>query len=57
VKNTWVSFVNVETKEQSKLWMYTHSTNICQKTDGNCLLGQERSADGGFMQEGTTITS
>jgi hypothetical protein len=23
--DTWVSFVNVETKEQSKQWMYTHS--------------------------------
>jgi hypothetical protein len=21
---TWISFVNVETKEQSKQWMYTH---------------------------------
>jgi hypothetical protein len=24
---TWVSFVNVETKEQSKQWMHTHSPN------------------------------
>jgi hypothetical protein len=23
---TWVSFVNVKTKEQSKQWMHTHST-------------------------------
>jgi hypothetical protein len=23
----WVSFVNVETKEQSKQWMYTHPPN------------------------------
>jgi hypothetical protein len=24
---TWASFVNVETKEQSKQWMHTHSPN------------------------------
>jgi hypothetical protein len=24
---TWVSFVNVETKELSKQWMHTHSPN------------------------------
>jgi hypothetical protein len=24
---TWVSFVNVETKEQSEQWMHTHSPN------------------------------
>jgi hypothetical protein len=24
---TWVSFMNVETKEQSKQWMHTHSPN------------------------------
>jgi hypothetical protein len=54
---TWVSFVNVETKEQSKQWMHTHSPDklkkfkqmsACQKVDGNCLLGQERNADGGI---------
>jgi hypothetical protein len=28
---TWVSFVNVETKEQSKQWLHTHSPNK-QKT-------------------------
>jgi hypothetical protein len=51
---TWVSFVNVETKEQSKQWMHTHLPNYlkkfkqtpaCQKADGSCFLGQERSAD------------
>jgi hypothetical protein len=40
---TWVSFVNAETEEQSKQWMHTHSqnkpkkfkqTNVCQKADG-----------------------
>jgi hypothetical protein len=28
---TWVSFVNVETKEQSKQWMHTHSPNNPKK--------------------------
>jgi hypothetical protein len=55
---TWVSFVNAETKEQSKQFMYVHSPNkpkklkrtlsACQKADGNCFLGQERNADGGI---------
>jgi hypothetical protein len=49
--------VNVETKEQSKQWMQTHSpnkpkkfkhTSACQKAEGNCFLGQKRSADGGI---------
>jgi hypothetical protein len=48
--------VNVETKEQSKKWMHTHSPNnlkkfktkVCQKADGNYFLGQGRSADGGI---------
>jgi hypothetical protein len=48
--------VNVETKVQPKQWMYTHSleklkkflTNVCQKTDGHCFLGQESKADGGI---------
>jgi hypothetical protein len=45
-------------KELSKQWMHTHSPNrqkkfkqmfnACQKADGNCFLGQERSADGGI---------
>jgi hypothetical protein len=26
-EETWVSFVNVETKEQSRQWMHTHSPN------------------------------
>jgi hypothetical protein len=55
---TWVSFVNAETKEQSKQWMHTHSPNkpkkfkqtlfACQKANGNHFLRQERSADGGI---------
>jgi hypothetical protein len=66
---TWVSFVNVEAKEQSKQWMHTHSPNkptefkqllsACQKADGNCFLGQERSADGEIHATGdhTNVTS
>jgi hypothetical protein len=51
----WVSFNNVETKEPTKQGMHTRSqnklkkfkqTSACQKADGNCFLGQERSADG-----------
>jgi hypothetical protein len=53
---TWVSIVNVETKEQSKQWIHTHSSNklkklkqrlpAYQRADGNWFLRQERSADG-----------
>jgi hypothetical protein len=55
---TWGSVANVETKEQSKQWMHTHSPNklkklkqtlsACQKADANCFLGQEKSADAGI---------
>jgi hypothetical protein len=50
---TWISFVNVETKEQSKQWMHTHSPNFkqtsaCQEAVDNCFLGKEMSADGGI---------
>jgi hypothetical protein len=31
VDETWVSFVNVETKEQSKQWMHTHLPNKPKK--------------------------
>jgi hypothetical protein len=44
----WVPFVNVETKEQSRQWMHTHSPkqpkefkqtlSACQKAHGNCFL-------------------
>jgi hypothetical protein len=51
---TCVSSVNVETKEQSKQCMHTHSPNkmktssAFQEDGGNCFLGQERSSDGGI---------
>jgi hypothetical protein len=48
---TWVPFVNVETKEQSKEWIHTllrnktkkfkQTSSACQKADGNCLLGRD----------------
>jgi hypothetical protein len=33
---TWVSFVNVETKEQSKQWMHTHSPNKPKSLNKHC---------------------
>jgi hypothetical protein len=52
---TWVSFVNIETKEQSKQWMHTftkqdkiHLNVCCQEADDSCFLGQERIAEGGI---------
>jgi hypothetical protein len=50
---TWVSFVNVETKEQSKQWMHTYSPNKPKKFKQTLstrmlkelFLGQERCAD------------
>jgi hypothetical protein len=30
-EETWISFVNAETKEQSKQWMHTHSPNKSKK--------------------------
>jgi histone-lysine N-methyltransferase SETMAR len=63
---TWVKFVNVETKEQSRQWMNTHSQNKPRKFkyslanrklmatvfwDGKGVLLIE------FMEPGTTITT
>jgi uncharacterized damage-inducible protein DinB len=60
----WVSFVNAETKEQSKQWMHTHSSNKSKKFkqimsarklmaavfwDRKGVLMEE------FMQLGTTV--
>jgi hypothetical protein len=63
----WGSFVNVETKEQSKQWMHTHSPkklkklkqtlSTYQKADGIYFLGQEGVLMVEFMQQGTTVTS
>jgi hypothetical protein len=63
---TWVSFVNVKTKEQSKQWVHAHSPNKPKKFkkrlfvrkliaavfwDRKGMLMME------FMQQGTTIMS
>jgi hypothetical protein len=51
--------VDIETKEQSKQWMHTHSPDKPKRfkqtsakklisAECNCFLGQERSADGGI---------
>jgi hypothetical protein len=54
---TWVSFMNVDAKGQSKQWIHTYSPNrlkkfkqttAYQKADGIYFLGQERSANGGI---------
>jgi hypothetical protein len=37
----WVSFVNTETKEQSKRWMHTHSPNKPKKFKKHCLLARK----------------
>jgi hypothetical protein len=64
---TWVTFVNVETKKQSKNWMYIHSPNklgklkqtlsACHKADGNSFLGQGRSSDGGIHARDHNVKS
>jgi hypothetical protein len=62
----WVSFVNAETKEQSKKWMHTHSQNKPQKfkqtLSARKLMATVSWDRKGvlmieFMQQGTTITS
>jgi hypothetical protein len=44
---SWVSFVNIETKEKSSQWMHTHSPDkpkkfkemfACRKAHGSCFL-------------------
>jgi hypothetical protein len=34
---TWISFLNAETKEQSKEWMRTHSPNKPKNLNEHCL--------------------
>jgi hypothetical protein len=45
--------VNVETKKQSKQWMQTSRKSLkniaYQKANGNCFLGQEKSAVSGIQ--------
>jgi hypothetical protein len=63
---TWVSFVNVETKEQSKNSMHTHSQNKAKKFEETLSARKLMAAVFWdrkgvlmveFMQHGTTITS
>jgi hypothetical protein len=64
---TWVSFVNVETKEQYKLWIHTYSPNNKKSLNEGCLPGGKLMAIVFWdrkgvlmvesMQQGTTITS
>jgi hypothetical protein len=63
---TWVSFVNFETKEQSKQCLHTHFTKqavkvytnvVCQKAGGNCFWDRKGGLMVEFMQQGTIITS
>jgi hypothetical protein len=63
---TWVSFVNTETKEQSKQWMHTHSSNKPKSLNKQCLPVRKPMATvfwdmkgvlmAKVMQKGTTIT-
>jgi hypothetical protein len=63
---TWVSFVNVETKEQSKQWMHAHPPNkpkkIKQRLSARKLIAAVFWDMKGvlmveFIQQGTTIMS
>jgi hypothetical protein len=61
---TWVSFVNVETKEQSKQWMHTHSPSkslnkLClpaRKLMETVFWHRRGVLNVEFMQQGTTVT-
>jgi hypothetical protein len=63
----WVSFVNVETKEQSKQWMHTHIHQTRQKSLKKCCLparkllailfwDRKEVLTVEFMEQGITIT-
>jgi hypothetical protein len=62
---TWVSFVNVQTEEQSKQWIHTHSPNkpkkfkqtSARKLMATVFCGRKGMLMVKFMQQGTTITS
>jgi hypothetical protein len=60
---TWVTFVNVETKKQSKQWMYAHSPNkpktnvACQKPLGTLFWDRNGVLMVECMQQGTTMSS
>jgi hypothetical protein len=57
---TWVSFVNVELKEQSKQWMHTYSSNKPEKFRklmATVFWGKKEVLMVEFMQQGATTTS
>jgi hypothetical protein len=63
---TWVSFVNFETKEQSQQWMHTHSPNkpkkfkqtlSARKLRATVFWDRKGVLMVEFMQQGKTITS
>jgi hypothetical protein len=65
-EETWVSFVSVETKQQSKQWMHTHSPNKVKKLKqtfsarklmGAVLWDRKGVLMVEFMQQETTVTS
>jgi hypothetical protein len=63
---TWVSFVSVETKEQSKQWMHTHHQTNRKRLNKCCLPARKLMASVvwdrkgvlmvDFMQHGTTMS-
>jgi hypothetical protein len=62
---TWISFVNVETREHSKQWMHTHSTDKLKKFEQTLsarklmvyvFWDREGVLIVKFMQQGTTVT-
>jgi hypothetical protein len=53
---TWVSFVNVETKEQSKQWMHTHSLNKPNKLN-NCLPARKLMATVFWYRKGVLMVN
>jgi hypothetical protein len=63
---TWFSFENVETKEQYKHWMHTHSLNklkkfkqmlLARKLIATVFQARKGTLMVTFMQRGTTIKS
>jgi hypothetical protein len=58
---TWVSFLNVETKEQSKQWLHTRSQNnpkkFKQKLMATVFWDRKGVLTVKLMQQGTIITS
>jgi hypothetical protein len=56
---TWISFMNVETKEQPKQWMHTYSPKSLstRKLMATVFWDRKGVLQVEFMQEGTIIMS